>query len=116
VERRVLRGGSFNNNHRNVRCANRNHNNPNNRNDNIGFRVVVSHIFCPPEMQPGYGWAAEVIKNGPAAVPAAFRPCVCCLMRLRLEPGKYTKAPAPEICSAPGRFHLDYTQKSPSSN
>jgi hypothetical protein len=62
MEMRVLRGGSFNNNHRNVRCANRNHNNPNNRNDNIGFRVVVSHIFCPPEMQPGHGSAAEVIK------------------------------------------------------
>jgi len=39
---RVLRGGSFNNNHRNVRAAYRNRNNPNNRNDNNGFRVVVA--------------------------------------------------------------------------
>jgi hypothetical protein len=38
---RVLRGGAFNNNHRNVRCAYRNRNNPNNSNRNIGFRVVV---------------------------------------------------------------------------
>jgi hypothetical protein len=37
----VLRGGAFNNNERNVRCAYRNRNNPNNRNNNIGFRVVV---------------------------------------------------------------------------
>jgi hypothetical protein len=37
----VLRGGAFNNNHRNVRCAYRNRNNPNNRNNNIGFRVAV---------------------------------------------------------------------------
>lgn len=38
---RVLRGGSFNNNERNVRCANRNRNNEDNRNNNIGFRVVA---------------------------------------------------------------------------
>ena len=44
--RRVVRGGSFNNNQRNVRCAYRNRNNPNNRNDNMGFRVMVaSHDF-----------------------------------------------------------------------
>jgi retron-type reverse transcriptase len=43
----VLRGGAFNNNQRNVRCAYRNRNNPNNRNDNIGFRVVVAHDFLP---------------------------------------------------------------------
>ena len=43
---RVLRGGSFANNQRNVRCAYRNRNNPNNRNRNNGFRVVVaSTIF-----------------------------------------------------------------------
>ncbi|MBK8783146.1 MAG: SUMF1/EgtB/PvdO family nonheme iron enzyme [Anaerolineales bacterium] len=42
VGRRVLRGGSFNNNDRNVRCAYRNRNNPNNRNNNIGFRVVCA--------------------------------------------------------------------------
>jgi hypothetical protein len=38
----VLRGGAFNNNERNVRCACRNRNNPNNRNNNIGFRVAVA--------------------------------------------------------------------------
>lgn len=43
--RRVVRGGAFNNTSRNVRCAYRNDNNPNNRNDNIGFRVVASHDF-----------------------------------------------------------------------
>jgi len=42
---RVLRGGAFNNNERNVRCAYRNRNNSNNRNDNNGFRVWASHIF-----------------------------------------------------------------------
>jgi formylglycine-generating enzyme required for sulfatase activity len=40
----VLRGGAFNNNQNNVRCAYRNRNNPNNRNDNIGFRVLAHGI------------------------------------------------------------------------
>lgn len=48
---RVVRGGSFNNNARNVRCAVRNNNNPNNRNENNGFRVVVSHTI--PKRQSG---------------------------------------------------------------
>jgi hypothetical protein len=43
----VLRGGAFNNNPHNVRCAYRNNNNPDNRNNNIGFRVVVSTLFAP---------------------------------------------------------------------
>ena len=58
----MLRGGSFNNNDRNVRCAYRNRNNPDNRNDNNGFRVLLSHIFTPPELQAGQGWSAEDIK------------------------------------------------------
>lgn len=35
------RGGSWNNNPRNVRSANRNRNSPNNRNNNLGFRLVL---------------------------------------------------------------------------
>ena len=53
---RVLRGGAFNNNDRNVRCAIRNRNNPDNRNRNIGFRVVLSTFFNGPEL-PGGGFA-----------------------------------------------------------
>ena len=37
---RVLRGGSFNNDTRNLRVSNRNRNEPDNRNNNIGFRCV----------------------------------------------------------------------------
>jgi hypothetical protein len=68
----VLRGGSFNNNDQNVRCANRNRNNPNNRNNNIGFRVVASTFFergfvprrnCPAESERAYIFRAEA-KNG----------------------------------------------------
>ena len=39
MSNRVLRGGNWNNNANNARCANRN-NNPNNANNNIGFRCV----------------------------------------------------------------------------
>ncbi|MGB8645687.1 MAG: SUMF1/EgtB/PvdO family nonheme iron enzyme [Anaerolineae bacterium] len=42
---RVWRGGSFNNNQNNVRCAYRNRNNPDNLNNNMGFRVALSHVF-----------------------------------------------------------------------
>ncbi|MEB3233019.1 MAG: SUMF1/EgtB/PvdO family nonheme iron enzyme [Leptolyngbyaceae bacterium] len=38
----MLRGGSWNNNPRNCRSANRNRNNVDNRNNNLGFRLVCS--------------------------------------------------------------------------
>ncbi|MEM6967300.1 MAG: hypothetical protein AAF573_21230 [Bacteroidota bacterium] len=36
------RGGSWNNNARNCRVSNRNNNSPDNRNNNLGFRLVLS--------------------------------------------------------------------------
>ena len=41
---RVLRGGSWNNSAANCRVANRNNNDPSNRNSNNGFRVVLSQL------------------------------------------------------------------------
>jgi len=38
----VIRGGSWNNSADNCRVANRNINNPHNRNNNIGFRIAHS--------------------------------------------------------------------------
>lgn len=47
---RVLRGGSWNNEPRNVRSANRNRNHPTNSNNNVGFRVANAlpsqTLFC----------------------------------------------------------------------
>ncbi|MBM3260519.1 MAG: SUMF1/EgtB/PvdO family nonheme iron enzyme [Candidatus Sericytochromatia bacterium] len=37
---RVIRGGSWNSDASNTRAANRNNNNPDNRNNNIGFRLA----------------------------------------------------------------------------
>jgi len=51
--RRVVRGGSFNNNQRNCRCAYRNRNDPDNFNNNQGFRVVVATLFHMPELPGG---------------------------------------------------------------
>jgi len=48
TNRRVVRGGSWNNPQDNARAAYRNHNDPDNRNNDIGFRVVCSsHMFTP---------------------------------------------------------------------
>ena len=41
---RVLRGGSWNNAATNCRVANRNNNSPENRNNNNGFRVLLSQL------------------------------------------------------------------------
>jgi formylglycine-generating enzyme required for sulfatase activity len=38
----LLRGGSWNNNPRNGRWAYRNHNQPDNANNNVGFRVACN--------------------------------------------------------------------------
>ncbi|MCC5838839.1 MAG: SUMF1/EgtB/PvdO family nonheme iron enzyme [Opitutales bacterium] len=42
---RVVRGGSWNNNNENnLRVENRNTNDPSNRNNNIGFRVLLGPV------------------------------------------------------------------------
>jgi len=41
---RVIRGGSWNNDAQNLRSANRNNNDPSNRNNNVGFRLVSTKV------------------------------------------------------------------------
>jgi formylglycine-generating enzyme required for sulfatase activity len=50
---RVNRGGSWNNDARNLRSANRNNNSPGNRNNDLGFRLL-STKQC--QMRIVYGW------------------------------------------------------------
>ena len=61
----LLRGGSWNNNPRNCRSAYRNHNKPDNVNDNIGFRVV-----CLPQ----HPSASEPLEGIPAGAQEGSRP------------------------------------------
>jgi formylglycine-generating enzyme required for sulfatase activity len=45
---RVLRGGSWLSSEDHTRCARRDRHNPNNRNHNLGFRIVVVSPISPP--------------------------------------------------------------------
>jgi len=75
-KRRVVRGGAWNNNSNNARCAYRNNNHPDNRNNNIGFRVVVSHdSHVTPEMRRGNLVLPprRRLRAGPALALAALR-------------------------------------------
>ncbi len=61
---RVVRGGSWNNNARNLRAANRNANEPGNANDNLGFRLCRAQAgkfpFDPVALRsPALGRTAE---------------------------------------------------------
>ena len=72
---RVLRGGSWNNNPENARSSNRNRNNPDNRNNNIGFRVLCSsHIPQHHQLPTGpahYGQPGAAVVCGMALAPPA---------------------------------------------
>ncbi|MCO6488948.1 MAG: hypothetical protein J5I98_11045 [Phaeodactylibacter sp.] len=53
----MVRGGSWNNNNaRNYRSSNRNRNNPNERNNNLGFRVAQHCRYPVCRMSAGIGW------------------------------------------------------------
>jgi formylglycine-generating enzyme required for sulfatase activity len=93
---RMLRGGSFNNNERNVRCANRNRNNPDNRNRNIGFRVVVSTFFHPAGIALWVILHRRGVKNG-GACPWP-RPEQC------RRTGQIATAPPPRLNPGAGHF------------
>ena len=72
-----MRGGSWNNTDDNARAAIRNRNNPNNRNDNSGFRVCLSTFFMrSPELCRVHGFDTEAEEwRGPflAAPRASWR-------------------------------------------
>jgi hypothetical protein len=67
-----LRGGSWNNNSDNARADNRNRNNPDNRNNNRGFRVVSSvHIASNRHCR---NWPTTVCQTQPVSMQ--WRGCV----------------------------------------
>lgn len=60
---RVIRGGSWNNDARNVRAAYRNWNDPGNRNDNLGFRLAGAQTWA--------GWPAPDPTGAASGPPGA---------------------------------------------
>jgi hypothetical protein len=69
----VLRGGSWNNNIRNLRSANRNHNNPDNRNNNNGFRLARTSAGHMSMAGPEFDVIARIGAR-PAEVLACLLP------------------------------------------
>ena len=68
----MLRGGGWNNNANNVRAANRNNDNPDNRNDNIGFRCVGGALpgaFLAGQVRRLYGHGARATGENSRPVP-----------------------------------------------
>jgi Sulfatase-modifying factor enzyme 1 len=66
--RRVVRGGSWNNDQVNARASYRNDNAPDNRNNNLGLRVVrSSHILIPLMAQPGGCLCVRLLRVCPPA-------------------------------------------------
>ena len=75
VVRRVVRGGSWNNNPKNLRAANRNNNGVSNRNNNLGLRLVQAAPL--PEFPYSGIWEAchgIVITADALTHPTHFRP------------------------------------------
>ena len=87
---RVVRGGSWNNDHHNARASYRNRNHPNKRNNNQGFRLVISSHTSVPLLRRGppspqgrgplraqpagaargrYGWDSGVVRRPRLADP-----------------------------------------------
>jgi len=65
-----MRGGSWNNNWNNLRTANRNNNNPDNHNNNIGFRCASSPTrFLKSKVQAFYGRLLTLRVNMPGCFP-----------------------------------------------
>ena len=93
TDHRVVRGGAFNNNQRNARCAYRNRNNPNNHWNNNGFRVVLvaSTIFQRPELSGG-----ENLPSGPRREKRRGR--FLAASWPRGQAGHITTAPRPGLC------------------
>ena len=74
TDRRVVRGGSWNNNQVDARAAYRNFNNPAERNNNLGFRVVCSsHILKPPSTAQVVDLSRALPPTGPAGASGIGR-------------------------------------------
>ena len=85
---RVLRGGTWNNTANNARSANRNHNTPSNRNNNIGFRLTSTgprEGRRSPVVQPAPSserTSPTRVACGPLDDEAVFVEAPCCIVEV----------------------------------
>lgn len=72
---RVIRGGSWNSNARNVRAAYRNHNDPSNRWNNLGFRLARAQTWAgrPAPDPAGVRSGRAAGRSRPANIPSGHR-------------------------------------------
>jgi hypothetical protein len=114
------RGGSWNNEARNERCAYRNRNNPDNRNNNAGFRCVLQ--FSAPaglQIRRRGGWMTNPVRANmqtrvSARMPSPHGAAVRAEENWRARflagaqlfeaPGKYRIAPPPGLSTGRGTF------------
>jgi hypothetical protein len=66
----VIRGGSWNNNAQNCRSAIRNHNAPDNRNNNLGFRLASSR-----QRPDALGLRTQCLRKSPDHRPGPVPRC-----------------------------------------
>ena len=66
----TVRGGSWNNNQNNARCAYRNRNTTWNDNNNLGFRLMVSIAFSGPA-NPDIRRCGAAPESQPGSIPVA---------------------------------------------
>jgi hypothetical protein len=71
---RVLRGGAWNNESDNLRAANRNNDNPDNRDNNIGFRLVCAGVFVRKVLLPAGSQTGEIRRAQTARAVSAKKP------------------------------------------
>ncbi|MCG7928357.1 MAG: SUMF1/EgtB/PvdO family nonheme iron enzyme [Candidatus Thiodiazotropha taylori] len=67
----MIRGGSWNNKPRKLRSANRNRNNPDKRNNNLGFRLAQSAraALCQAPSRPVHGQVGSGARVSMSPVP-----------------------------------------------
>jgi formylglycine-generating enzyme required for sulfatase activity len=95
---RVLRGGAFNNNPRNARCSYRNDNEPDNRNNNVGFRLVLATLAAGNVQLPDIGCAEANGGAHPWPRPAGGRANSNCPIPWATWDGAFFSVTAVPMC------------------
>ncbi len=100
---RAVRGGSWNNRSGNCRLGYRNRNSPDNRNNNLGFRVVCCHIPGPGAGTRTAGRQRQQCVPVTAGLPSRRALEWRGWVPSRCKPGRILKRAAPRVPGTPVR-------------